>query len=67
MTGEILQTLDKAWSFTEKGGGKGTKDGEWLAASKVPTNVHSELLKLNRIPDPFVGFDEFKVQCKLPL
>lgn len=40
------------WSFTQIGGGKGSKDGEWLTVSQFPTTVHVELLKLNRIPDP---------------
>lgn len=40
------------WSFTQVGGGQGTKDGEWLKVSNFPTTVHVELLKLGRIPDP---------------
>lgn len=41
-----------AWSFTQIGGGQGTKDGEWLTTSEFPTTVHVELLRLKRIPDP---------------
>lgn len=40
------------WSFTQIGGGEGTKDGEWLQVSSFPTTVHVELLKMKRIPDP---------------
>ncbi len=40
------------WSFTQIGGGQGTKDGEWLQASSFPTTVHVELLELKKIPDP---------------
>jgi beta-mannosidase len=40
------------WSFTQIGGGEGTKDGEWLQVSEFPTTVHVELLKLKKIPDP---------------
>lgn len=42
----------KDWSFTQVGGGEGTKDGEWLGVSTFPTTVHVELLKLKKIPDP---------------
>jgi beta-mannosidase len=42
----------KDWSFTQVGGGEGTKDGEWIHVSEFPTTVHVELLKLERIPDP---------------
>lgn len=44
--------LNEGWSFTQVGGGEGTKDGEWLDVSEFPTTVHVELLKLKRIPDP---------------
>ncbi|KIY44971.1 beta-mannosidase [Fistulina hepatica ATCC 64428] len=50
------------WSFTQLGGGKGTADGEWLQTSSFPTSVHAELLKLKRIPDPFIGLHEWDVQ-----
>ncbi|KAF9482428.1 glycoside hydrolase family 2 protein [Pholiota conissans] len=50
------------WSFTQVDGGEGTKDGEWLQVSSFPTTVHVELLKLKRIPDPFIGLHEWDVQ-----
>ncbi|CAA7259722.1 unnamed protein product [Cyclocybe aegerita] len=50
------------WCFTQLGGGDGTKDGEWLKVSSFPTTVHVELLKLKKIPDPFVGLHEWDVQ-----
>lgn len=57
----LIKTLDDGWSFTQLTGhdrneskNKGTESGEWLPA-KVPTGVHEELLKLSRIPDPFIG------------
>ncbi|KAF8915918.1 glycoside hydrolase family 2 protein [Mucidula mucida] len=50
------------WSFTQIGGGQGTKDGEWLQASSFPTTVHVELLELKKIPDPFIGLHEWDVQ-----
>lgn len=55
--------LDTNWVFAQLGGGEANKDGEWLTASKAPTSVHAELLKLKKIPDPFVGLNEWEVQC----
>ena len=40
------------WSFTQIGGGEGTRYGEWIEVSSFPTTVHVELLKLKKIPDP---------------
>ena len=48
----ITKELIEGWSFTEIGGGQGTQDGEWLDVERVPTTVHVELLKAERIPDP---------------
>jgi len=44
------------WSFTQVGGGEGTKDGEWLEVGSFPTTVHVELLRLKKIPDPACAF-----------
>lgn len=44
--------LHDGWTFTQLGGGEGTKDGEWLAVQSFPTTVHVELLAHQRIPDP---------------
>lgn len=64
----IVLNLDKGWSFTQLTGhdrnqpsNKGTEPGEWLPVD-VPTGVHDELLKLSRIPDPFVGLNEHLIQ-----
>ncbi|KAG6888821.1 hypothetical protein C0992_007435 [Termitomyces sp. T32_za158] len=54
--------LLRDWSFTQVGGGAGTQNGEWLPISKFPTSVHVELLKLKKIPDPFIGLNEWDVQ-----
>ncbi|EPQ58996.1 glycoside hydrolase family 2 protein [Gloeophyllum trabeum ATCC 11539] len=62
MISSSLTSLTDGWSFTQVGGGQGTKDGEWLACSEFPTTVHVELLKLKRIPDPFIGLHEWDVQ-----
>jgi beta-mannosidase len=57
----ISVPLSDGWSFTQLTGhernqpnNRGTDNGEWLSA-KVPTGVHEELLRVSRIPDPFIG------------
>jgi len=59
-----IRELTEGWSFTEIGGGEGTKDGEWLSIERVPTTVHVELLKAERIPDPV---SRFFLSTNLPL
>ena len=49
------QSLAGAWEFRQVG------TEEWLPAS-VPGGVHTDLLALGRIPDPFVGDNEKRVQ-----
>ncbi|KAJ3741170.1 glycoside hydrolase family 2 protein [Lentinula detonsa] len=49
------------WAFTQVGGGRGTREDEYLQATG-PTTVHVELLKAKRIPDPFIGLHEYDVQ-----
>jgi beta-mannosidase len=48
------QSLTGAWQFRQAG------TEEWLPAS-VPGGVHTDLLALGRIPDPFVGDNERRV------
>ena len=50
-----LQSLAGAWEFRQAG------SQEWSPAS-VPGGVHTDLLALGRIPDPFVGDNEKRVQ-----
>ncbi|KAJ7507752.1 glycoside hydrolase family 2 protein [Mycena galericulata] len=57
-----MDRLLQDWTFTQIGGGEGTKDGEWLQVSQFPTTVHVELLNLKRIPDPFIALQEWDVQ-----
>ncbi|KAJ7700040.1 glycoside hydrolase family 2 protein [Mycena rosella] len=57
-----MNRLLQDWTFTQVGGGEGTKDGEWLKVSQFPTTVHVELLNLKRIPDPFIARNEWEVQ-----
>ena len=49
------QTLSGTWQFRQSG------SREWLPAT-VPGGVHSDLLALGRIPDPFVADNEKKAQ-----
>ncbi|EGO27915.1 glycoside hydrolase family 2 protein [Serpula lacrymans var. lacrymans S7.9] len=58
----VIRPLTQNWTFTQVGGGKGTKKDEWLSVSQFPTTVHVELLKLKKIPDPFLGLNEWEVQ-----
>src|SRR3990172_5644181 len=51
----IIQSLAGAWGFRQAGA------EEWLPAS-VPGGVHTDLLALGRIPDPFMGDHEKRVQ-----
>ncbi|MCB9134062.1 MAG: glycoside hydrolase family 2 protein [Anaerolineales bacterium] len=48
------QTLTGSWQFRQTG------TDEWLPAT-VPGGVHTDLLALNKIPDPFVADNELKV------
>ncbi len=50
-----IQTLTGKWRFRRAGA------EEWLPAT-VPGGVHTDLLALGHIPDPFVGDNEKKVQ-----
>ncbi|MFN3335200.1 MAG: glycoside hydrolase family 2 protein, partial [Caldilinea sp.] len=49
-----IQSLAGAWQFRQAG------DKEWLPAT-VPGGVHTDLLALGKIPDPFVADNEKKV------
>ncbi|MDQ3109085.1 MAG: glycoside hydrolase family 2 protein, partial [Bacteroidota bacterium] len=52
---EITQSLNAKWQFTESG------KNEWLSAT-VPGTVHTDLLAHAKIPDPYIGTNESKVQ-----
>lgn len=47
--------LDKGWEFSQAG------SNEWMSA-RVPGTVHQDLLDHGRLPDPFYGMNEQKVQ-----
>ena len=50
-----MQSLTGAWQFRQAG------TEEWWPAT-VPGGAHTDLLALGRIPDPFVGDNEHRVQ-----
>jgi len=50
-----IQSLAENWQFRQ------TQTGKWLPA-QVPGGVHTDLLAAGRIPDPFVGDNELRVQ-----
>lgn len=52
---EVTQSLNSNWQFTESG------KKEWLAAT-VPGTIHTDLLAHGKIPDPYIGTNESKVQ-----
>ncbi len=49
------QSLNGAWQFRQAG------TAAWMPAS-VPGGVHTDLLALDQIPDPFAGDNELRVQ-----
>nr|WP_154893507.1 glycoside hydrolase family 2 protein [Paenibacillus xylanexedens] len=52
---KIQSQIFQNWTF------KACEDQEWLPA-QVPGCVHTDLLKLDKIPDPFYGTNEKEVQ-----
>ncbi|KAH9900032.1 glycoside hydrolase family 2 protein [Cubamyces lactineus] len=64
MTANNSRELSEGWTFAKVAGGEqdAVKDGEWLPVHSFPTTVHVELLKLKKIPDPFIGLHEWDVQ-----
>jgi beta-mannosidase len=55
-----IQSLTGAWQFRQANTPRQGED-EWLPAT-VPGGAHTDLLALGRIPDPFVGDNERRVQ-----
>jgi len=57
------QSLTGKWQFrqADTGASPERSQGEWLPA-QVPGSVHTDLLALGRIPDPFVADNELDVQ-----
>ncbi|KAF8528704.1 glycoside hydrolase family 2 protein [Gautieria morchelliformis] len=51
--------LNQNWEFAQL---SEQKPVDWLPVTQFPTTVHVELLKAGKIPDPFVGQNEWQVQ-----
>ena len=51
----VSRTLHQGWEFSQAG------TNEWLSA-KVPGTVHQDLIDHKRLPDPFYGKNEERVQ-----
>ncbi|KAK3349499.1 glycoside hydrolase family 2 protein [Lasiosphaeria hispida] len=54
MTRHTVQALSTGWEF------KSSNDSTWRSA-RVPSEVHTELLRHDMIPDPFVDLNELDV------
>ncbi|OJD30138.1 glycoside hydrolase family 2 protein [Diplodia corticola] len=53
-----VHQLTAGWSFKQTD----ASDDAWLPVASVPTNVHLDLIANNKIPDPFLGFNEIDVE-----
>ncbi|KAJ5554600.1 hypothetical protein N7513_004559 [Penicillium frequentans] len=55
--------LTTGWEFKQVGavGVPEWEDG-FLTVAQFPTNVHLDLMKHNKIPDPYIGLNEYHVQ-----
>ena len=58
-----IQSLTGTWQFREAGGDASPEHGrgDW-APARVPGSVHTDLMALDRIPDPFAADNELRVQ-----
>lgn len=54
-----VQELTSGWSFKQT---DDTAEDAWLPVARVPTNVHLDLIDHEKIPDPFLGFNELKAE-----
>ncbi|KAI1438944.1 glycoside hydrolase family 2 protein [Xylaria sp. CBS 124048] len=53
--------LTTGWEFREDDG-TSTYNNPWLPVQKVPTQVHTDLIANNKIPDPFLDLNELAVR-----
>ncbi len=56
-----VQVLDHGWQFRQITAGTQDAESGWLPAS-VPGDIHLDLLANKKIPDPFFGTNEAKLQ-----
>lgn len=61
--------LDGPWYWKERSTQLAVADetdaGDWTLAHQFPSEIHSELIKAGQIPDPYISFNEHKVQCNV--
>lgn len=64
----IITPISQNWSWKQRDASIASVLDEvnltWSPATSFPSEVHVELLKAGRIPDPFLGFNEHDVQCE---
>lgn len=62
--------LNSNWSWKQRDAGveivldELAATDRWKVAQAYPSEIHVELLKSGLIPDPYLGFNENKVQCE---
>nr|GAT54791.1 predicted protein [Mycena chlorophos] len=57
--------LDKSWQWKQRDTAVAAVLDDstgWTVAQTSPSEIHVELLKAGRIPDPYIGFNEHKLQ-----
>ena len=65
-----VTSISQGWAWKERDASIASvldelnPDSYWAKAAAFPSEVHVELLKAGRIPDPFKGFNEHEVQCE---
>ncbi|EJD48522.1 glycoside hydrolase family 2 protein [Auricularia subglabra TFB-10046 SS5] len=52
-----MRALSANWTFAQV-----AADPVWYPVSQIPTTAHVELIKLHKIPDPFIGLGDQEVQ-----
>ncbi|CAI6336501.1 unnamed protein product [Periconia digitata] len=58
-TAKTVVDLTHGWTFKQA---DDSSDDAWLPVKRVPTNVHLDLIHHQRIPDPFLGFNELEAE-----
>ncbi|KAF3931771.1 Beta-mannosidase [Dactylella cylindrospora] len=54
---KVVTGLRTNWTFKEK-----DSEEDWLEVAQFPTNIHLDLIKHKKIPDPFFERNELKVE-----
>ncbi|KAI4656996.1 uncharacterized protein J4E79_007611 [Alternaria viburni] len=54
-----VHVLSEGWTFKQ---GDDSAQDAWMPVKKVPTNVHLDLMDNEKIPDPFLGFNELEAE-----